>query len=48
MSLVDRVKAITLRPQEEWRVMEDAPADLKTAERLVSICPQFDAELKGH
>jgi len=30
MNLVERVKAITLRPREEWRVIEGEPADLKT------------------
>ena len=30
MSLVERVKAILLRPREEWRVIEGEPADLKT------------------
>ena len=30
MNLTERVKAILLRPQEEWRVIEGEPADLKT------------------
>ena len=30
MNLVERVKAILLRPREEWRVIDGEPADLKT------------------
>ncbi len=30
MNLIERVKAILLRPREEWRVIEGEPADLKT------------------
>ena len=30
MNLTERVKAILLRPREEWRVIEGEPADLKT------------------
>ena len=30
MNLTERVKAILLRPREEWRAIEGEPADLKT------------------